>query len=64
MGWGDELMGPVLEECDSKGEAAYLESSTLQSIPLYERNGFKVIAKGHYRKATEDLHFMWREPQV
>lgn len=63
MGWGDELIAPVLAECDAKGEAAYLESSTPQSIPLYERNGFEVIAKGRYRKATEDLHFMWREPQ-
>lgn len=63
MGWGDELMAPVLAECDAKGEAAYLESSTPQSIPLYERNGFEVIAKGHYRNATEDLHFMWRNPQ-
>lgn len=63
MGWADELMAPVLAECDAKGEAAYLESSTPQSIPLYERNGFEVIAKGHYRNATEDLHFMWRNPQ-
>lgn len=63
MGWGDELMAPVLAECDAKGEAAYLESSTPQSIPLYERNGFKVVGRGHYRNATEDLHFMWREPQ-
>lgn len=63
MGWADELMAPVLAECDAKGEAAYLESSTPQSIPLYERNGFEIIAKGHYRNATEDLHFMWRDPQ-
>ncbi|HEX5797510.1 MAG TPA: GNAT family N-acetyltransferase [Candidatus Saccharimonadales bacterium] len=63
MGWGDALMKVVLDECDAKGEAAYLEASTPQSIPLYERNGFEVIAWGRYMGATEDLHFMWREPQ-
>lgn len=61
-GWGDALMRPVLERCDERGEAAYLESSTPQSVPLYERNGFEVIGKGRYKGATEDLHFMWREP--
>lgn len=62
-GWGDALMKPVLDHCDETGEAAYLESSTPQSVPLYERNGFEVIAKGRYRGATEELHFMWRNPR-
>ena len=61
-GWGDALMKPVLERCDEEGVPAYLEASTPRNVPLYERNGFEVIAKGHYRGATELLHFMWREP--
>lgn len=63
MGWGDALLKPMLERCDEEGVPAYLEASTPLSVPLYERNGFRVIAKGRYRGANEQLHFMWRESQ-
>lgn len=62
-GWGDALMRPTLEKCDNEGIPAYLEASTPRNVPLYERNGFRVIAKGQYRGATEQLHFMWRQPR-
>lgn len=63
-GFGDALLKPVLERCDKEGTPAYLEASTKLSVPLYERNGFRVIAKGRYRSAKEPLHFMWRDPQL
>lgn len=63
MGWGDELMRPILERCDEEGVPAYLEASTPRNVPLYERNGFQVVDKDSYRGATEVLHFMWREPR-
>lgn len=63
LGWGDALLKPMIDRCDEEGATAYLESATKRSVPLYERNGFEVIAKGSYRGATEPLHFMWRDPQ-
>lgn len=62
-GWGDALLKPMLERCDEENATAYLESSTERSVPLYERNGFEVIAKGHYRGARHPLHFMRRKPR-
>lgn len=62
-GWGDALLKPMLERCDEEGAVAYLESSTTRSVPLYERNGFEVVAVGRYRGGTEPLHFMQRQPR-
>jgi len=60
---GTQLMAPVLERCDQMGMPAYLESSKERNIPLYERNGFRVIEKFDLPKGGPRLWLMWREPR-
>lgn len=41
-GLGSALMRHVTDICDRDGVPAYLESSSLRNVPLYERLGFEV----------------------
>ncbi len=43
QGYGSALMEPVLRECDRDHTLAYLESSSPESVRLYERHGFKPL---------------------
>ncbi len=38
---GEQLLRPVLAQCDAEGVLAYLESSNPRNIPFYERLGFR-----------------------
>ena len=42
-GLGGSLMKHATDICDRDGVLAYLESSNLRNVPLYERHGFKVL---------------------
>jgi ribosomal protein S18 acetylase RimI-like enzyme len=42
-GFGSALLGHVLKRCDQEGMPAFLEASSLESIPLYRRHGFEVL---------------------
>ncbi|MDJ0571844.1 MAG: GNAT family N-acetyltransferase [Pleurocapsa sp. MO_192.B19] len=53
-GYGSALMKHTLAMCDRRrrqaspdreGKIAYLESSSLKSIPFYEKHGFRVIGE-------------------
>jgi GNAT superfamily N-acetyltransferase len=44
-GYGSALLKHVLANCDRSGQVAYLESTSPESVRLYERHGFKVLAK-------------------
>lgn len=39
------VMNPILRRCDAAGLPAYLESSNIVNIPLYERRGFRVTGE-------------------
>ncbi len=44
-GYGSLLLARTVAEIDGQGVAAYLESSNVANIPLYERFGFEVISE-------------------
>jgi GNAT superfamily N-acetyltransferase len=61
-GIGSRLMRPVLERCDRERIGAYLFSTKQQNVPLYERNGFRVMERLDIPGAPP-LWTMWRDPQ-
>lgn len=44
-GYGSALLRRGLARCDADGLPAYLESTNLRNVPLYERFGFKVVGQ-------------------
>jgi ribosomal protein S18 acetylase RimI-like enzyme len=44
-GIGSALLRHVLHMCDSQQSLAYLEATSPQNIPLYERHGFEVLGR-------------------
>ena len=42
-GLGGALMKHATDICDRDGVLAYLESSNLRNVPLYERHGFEIL---------------------
>jgi GNAT superfamily N-acetyltransferase len=44
-GYGSALLDHALQRCDAEGRLAYLEASTIKSVPLYERHGFQVVGR-------------------
>jgi ribosomal protein S18 acetylase RimI-like enzyme len=61
-GIGSALMGPVLDDCDENGVAAYLESSKERNIAFYSRHGFKVTEEIRMPKGPP-VWGMWRDPR-
>jgi ribosomal protein S18 acetylase RimI-like enzyme len=44
-GYGSALMQRALIPCDRDKKIAYLEASTEEAIPFYERHGFEVLSR-------------------
>jgi GNAT superfamily N-acetyltransferase len=42
-GYGSALMEHALRICDRDGTPAYLEATSLKSVPLYRRHGFEIV---------------------
>jgi GNAT superfamily N-acetyltransferase len=62
-GLGTQLLREVLAGADTGGVPAYLESSNERNLPLYERNGFRVIGELQALGYGPTIWRMWREPQ-
>jgi ribosomal protein S18 acetylase RimI-like enzyme len=61
-GLGSALLREVLDKVDEAGEAAYLESSNIRNVPLYQRHGFEVVEEIQLLGDGPQMWRMWREP--
>ena len=62
-GVGAALLRSRLERCDKEGTAAYLESSNLENVPLYEHFGFQVTGALDLPEGAPVANTMWRTAQ-
>jgi GNAT superfamily N-acetyltransferase len=63
QGLGTQMLREVLARLDTDGVPAYLESSNELNLPLYERNGFRVVGDLRALSQGPTIWRMWREPQ-
>jgi GNAT superfamily N-acetyltransferase len=58
-GLGTALLEPGLDHTDRLGLPAYLESSNIRNVPLYERHGFEVTEEVELPSGPP-IWLMWR----
>jgi ribosomal protein S18 acetylase RimI-like enzyme len=63
-GYGSALLKHVLVNCDRNGQVAYLESTSPESVRLYERHGFEVLAEIQVGSSIPSIFPMARTPQL
>ena len=62
-GLASALIAAVTSRCDAEGLPAYLESSNLANVLLYERHGFRVTGEVVIPDGSV-IPLMWRDPSV
>jgi GNAT superfamily N-acetyltransferase len=62
QGLGTQMLQEILPGLDTDGVPAYLESSNERNLPLYERNGFRVVGELRALGYGPTIWRMWREP--
>jgi ribosomal protein S18 acetylase RimI-like enzyme len=62
QGLGTQMLREVLAPLDTEGVPAYLESSNERNLPLYQRNGFRVVGELRALGHGPTIWRMWREP--
>jgi len=63
QGLGTQMLREVLVGRDTDGVPAYLESSNERNLPLYQRNGFRVVGELRALGYGPTIWRMWREPR-
>jgi GNAT superfamily N-acetyltransferase len=61
LGTGGRLLRHVTDRCDEHGIPAYLESSNIRNLSLYQRHGFRVVDKVGVPDGPV-IWSMWRDP--
>jgi ribosomal protein S18 acetylase RimI-like enzyme len=59
-GLGSAMLHEVLDGLDTTGEAAYLESSNIRNVPLYQRHGFEIVEEMAVNGGGPTMYRMWR----
>jgi ribosomal protein S18 acetylase RimI-like enzyme len=62
LGIGSRLLKAGLDQLDSAGRPAFLETSTERNVALYRRHGFEIIADYKPTPDGPQTYGMWREP--
>jgi len=62
QGFASAVLQSVLEQCDTDGVGAYLESSNERNINFYARHGFRVIGDLRLPRGPK-MWPMWRDPR-
>lgn len=62
-GVGSALLKHCLAKVDEDRMPAYLESSNVSNVPLYERYGFRVKHQSQLGEDGPTVWYMWRESQ-
>jgi len=62
QGLGSAVLTPVLQQCDTDGIGAYLESSKERNIDFYARHGFRVTWELRMPRGPR-MWAMWRDPR-
>lgn len=63
QGIGTALLAPILEQCDSSGLSASLETVNPRNLPFYERLGFAVVEEVTLPDAGTQCWLMLRTPR-
>ncbi len=64
LGVGSRLLAAGLERVDAQGLPAYLESSNIANVPLYQRFGFEITGEIQPMPGSPKLYAMWREARA
>jgi len=63
-GVGAALLRSRLRRCDEAGQPAYLESSNVKNVPLYEHFGFQVTGALRLPDGAPVVNTMWRRGET
>ncbi len=63
-GLGAAVLRPGLARCDREQLPAYLETAALQTVPFYQRRGFRLCGEVSIPHGGPLVRLMWRQPQA
>lgn len=61
QGLGSAILGATLAPLDASGTDAYLESSNIKNVPLYQRHGFEITSEFRPEPSGPQIWGMWRK---